>query len=381
MKIGILGCGVISNTYIADIQKFFKDIDIKGCADIDKKKAQETAEKYNIPNAYTVEEILSDEEIEIIVNLTPPFLHTEVNRKILAAGKHLYCEKPFALTLKDAEEICQMAKENHLQIGGAPETFLGSAMQTCRKLIDDGWIGKPLYATANMVNHGVETWHPAPIAYYKKGGGPLFDMGPYYLSALVSLLGGIDNLYAYGGTGFDKRMIYSEPLNGQEVTVDVTTHYTVALKMKSDVIVNMNLSFDIWHSSLPMLEIYGTEGTLVVPDPNMYGGTPKVFRREQILDKMFTDEERPIDETNIVPMEVPELYHHIKDYSRGIGVLDLVKAVETEKYARTGPELICHITEAMEGIEQSVHTGEKYVMTTECMKPEPIQTGLPVGKI
>ena len=189
MKIGILGCGVISNTYIQEIQRIYeKTLEIVAVADMDQARAKATAEKYQVPFALTVEELLAYKDIQLIVNLTPPMAHKELNMRILESGKHLFCEKPFALTVEDAQEVAQLAEEKGLYIGAAPDTFLTAPIQSCRKLLEDGWIGKPLYVTANMMSPGVETWHPSPRAFYAKGGGPLYDMAGYYLSTLICSL-------------------------------------------------------------------------------------------------------------------------------------------------------------------------------------------------
>ncbi|CRZ33278.1 putative dehydrogenase [Herbinix hemicellulosilytica] len=287
VKIGIIGCGVISNTYTW--------LDIQACADLDRDKAVSTAKKYGIPKGCSTEELLNDPEIEIVINLTIPAAHTEVNKQILMAGKHLYCEKPFALSLQEAEEVISLAKSKGLMIGAAPETFLGAGLQTCRKVIDDGWIGTPISATANMISYGIETWHTSPEFFYKKGAGPMLDMGPYYITALVSLLGPIKRTACFANIGRKTRKIYSKPLRGKTISVEVPTTYTGIMEFENGVNANINMSFDIWMSNLPKLEIYGTEGTLILPDPNYFGGKIKIFRKERVLDalKLYGGEDKP----------------------------------------------------------------------------------------
>jgi predicted dehydrogenase len=349
-------------------------LDIRALADINEAAARKLAEEFEIPKHGCVEELLENPEIEIVVNLTPPSLHTRINLKILEAGKNLYCEKPFAPTLSEAREVTKSADEKGLLLSAAPDTFLGSSLQTCRKLLDDGWIGKPLYATANMMSGGFEAWHPSPANYYKQGGGPLFDMGPYYFSALIALLGPVKEIAAFSGTGFPKRKIYSQPLYGQEMDVEVPTHYSSVIEFSGGVIANMNMSFDIWHSSLPMLEIYGTEGTLLLPDPNMFGGTPKIYRKEQTLDVIYNDSEDCAARKCKV-FEIPEIYPRVKDYARGIGVMDLARALADRDSCRAGAAFVEHVTEAVEGMAKAAETKEVYMMDSCCERPRPIEAG------
>ena len=380
VNVGILGCGVISNTYIRDIKRFYPSLHLAACADVNVELAKSHAEKYQIPSGCSVEEMLAMEEVELVVNLTPPQFHMELNKKILQAGKHVFCEKPFAPTAAQARQIMDLADEKRLLVGSAPDTFLGSSLQTCRKILDDGWIGKPLYVTANMMSNGVETWHPAPANFYRQGAGPLYDMGPYYFTALAALLGPVKRVSAFSGTGFPVRKVYTGPLKGQEVLVETPTHYSGTAELVSGVIVSMNISFDIWHSNLPMFEIYGTDGTLEVPDPNMSGGRPRVYRKESTLDVLY-DDSRETKEKQDTSVELPELYPHIGDYTRGIGVLDLACAIDEKRKPRVNAEMACHVIEAITGMMESAQDKKVYEMKTTCEKPEPIKTGTPAGRI
>lgn len=380
VNVGILGCGVISNTYIRDIKRFYPSLHLAACADVNVELAKSHAEKYRIPSGCSVEEMLAMEEVELVVNLTPPQFHMELNKKILQAGKHVFCEKPFAPTAAQARQVMDLADEKGLLVGSAPDTFLGSSLQTCRKILDDGWIGKPLYVTANMMSNGVETWHPAPANFYRQGAGPLYDMGPYYFTALAALLGPVKRVSAFSGTGFPVRKVYTGPLKGQEVPVETPTHYSGTAELASGVIVSMNISFDIWHSNLPMFEIYGTDGTLEVPDPNMSGGRPRVYRKERTLDVLY-DDSRETKEKQDTSVELPELYPHIGDYTRGIGVLDLACAIDEKRKPRVNAEMACHVIEAITGMMESAQDKIVYEMKTTCEKPEPIKTGTPAGRI
>lgn len=380
IKIGIIGCGVISNTYIRDIQKFYNKLSILACADVNTALAKEHAAKYNIPTGCSVEDLLHMNEIEIVVNLTPPQCHTDINKKILSAGKHLFCEKPFALTVEEAEEVLRLAEEKGLFTGSAPDTFMGSSLQTCNKLLQDGWIGTPLYVTANMMSCGVETWHPAPANFYKEGAGPLYDMGPYYFTALASLLGPFKRVCAFSGTGFANRKVYTGPHKGEFIPVETPTHYSGMAQLESGIIVSMNFSFDIWHSNLPMLEIYGTEGTLEVPDPNMSGGCPKVYRKEKTLDVLYSNSEEAKLKQGISE-EIPELFPNIGTYTRGAGVLDLAYAIRENRVPRASGDLARHVIEAITGMMKSSRNHEIYEMKTTCVIPEKLKMGMMPGEL
>ncbi len=385
IKIGIIGCGVISHTYISNIKAMFPWLEIMACAATTLEKAERVAAQYGIPKALSTEELLKDPEIELVVNLTTPAVHTEINRRVLMAGKHLFCEKPFALTLKEAGEIFTLAKERGLRVGCAPETFLGAGLQTCRRIIDEGFIGRPIMVTANMTNYGVETWHASPEFYYKKGGGPMLDMGPYYLTALVALLGPISRTACFSSTGRKNRTIYSNPLRGQNIEVEVPTSYTGILQFASGVHGNINMTFDAWHSTLPKLEIYGTEGTLLIPDPNMFGGKIKIFRKEKVLDSLnqnfLSGKERPYSTAYEDLQEIPQLYEEPLEYMRGLGIMDMAYALVDGRRHRTNEELVYHVTEALLSFDQSAEGNQVYQMTSTCERPEPIPLGRSFGEL
>lgn len=352
MKIGIMGCGVISDQYIKDIQRlYYKELEISMVADIRKEIAEQTAKKYAVSDWGTPEELLNNSEVELVINLTPPKMHTEINRQILLAGKHVYCEKPFAITLQDALEIQELAKAKGLAIGCAPDTFLGSSMSTCKKLIADGWIGKPLYVNANMMNAGVETWHPRPEAFYEEGGGPLYDMGPYYFSAIVNLFGSVKRVYAVSNKGFPERTLYTKERFGQKISVAIPTHFATIMEMKNGILANMNFSFDISKSTMPVMEIYGTDGTLEAPDPNMTGGIPKIYRREQMLAECFGGR----DQREGSFSALPELYQDIGSFVRGAGVADLVNKLHKDK--KENAQIAVHVVDIITSIIHSAETG------------------------
>ena len=373
-NIGILGCGVISRTYAADIKAFYRKLHITACADVLPESAKKLAEEFDIPKTCTPEELLADRDVEIIINLTPPQFHVELNRKVIEAGKHLFSEKPFAQTVREAEELTALAAAKGIMIGAAPDTFLASGLQSMRYYLDAGLIGEPLFVTANMTTFGAETWHPNPATFYRKGSGPLYDMAPYYLSALVSLLGPAESVGAFSAKPSETRHVYTGPGAGTEIPVEIPTTWAAILRMRSGVIANLNVSFDIFRSNLPMFEIYGDGGTLSYPDPNFGGGTPKVYRREQYTDTVW-QHSTEAESRRAAFRELPELFTRVKDYSRGIGVLDLAAAIERKGGNRANAEMIVHITEIIEGLMKSAETGSFIQMRTTCKRPEPLKPG------
>ena len=379
-NVGILGCGVISRTYAADIKAFYPSLRLCACADIQASSSEKLAEEFGIQKTCTPEELLKSSEVEIIVNLTPPQFHVQLNRKIIEAGKHLFSEKPFAQTVKEAEDLVRLAEEKGVRIGSAPDTFLASGLQSMRYYLDAGLIGKPFFVTANMTNFGAETWHPNPAPFYQKGAGPLYDMAPYYLSALIALIGPIESICAFSAKPWEKRRVFTGPNAGTEIPVEIPTHYSSVLRMKSGVVISLNVSFDIFRSNLPMFEIYGDGGTLAYPDPNFGGGTPKVYRKEQYTDTIYQHTQSALDRRETF-RDLPELFTRAKDYSRGIGVLDLAGAIETGGRNRAGGEMIIHITEAIEGLIRSAEDGIIYRMRTTCERPAPLKPGCAADEV
>ncbi|MGZ9583646.1 Gfo/Idh/MocA family protein [Paenibacillus marinisediminis] len=351
LRAGIIGCGNISDIYCHNLQRC-AEVELAACADLDLERAQLKAAKHGIPRALTVEEMLSDEDIDIIINLTIPAAHAEVNIRALEAGKHVYVEKPFAVELEDGKRMLELAEAKNLLIGGAPDTFLGGGIQTCLKLIEDGVIGKPIAASGFMLCGGHESWHPAPEFYYKRGGGPMFDMGPYYLTALVALLGPIRRVTGSAQITSPQRTITSEPLSGQTIEVEVPTHIAGVLDFEEGAIATLVTSFDIpAGSDLPPIEIYGTHGTLRVPDPNSFGG-PVYLKRLGAADWE----------------EIPLVYGYA-DNSRGIGLIDMARAIRAGAPHRANGQLANHVLEAMHGFHIASSSGTHYEMKSRCERP------------
>lgn len=281
VRVAVIGCGVISGIYLTNLTGRFSDtVDVAAVCDIIPERALEAQRQYNIPKAvFTDEEIMADHSIEAILNITPPLEHKKVNVMALQAGKHAYCEKPLACTLADGREQVRLAQQKGLLLGGAPDTFLGGGIQTCKKLIEDGWIGTPVAATAQMLGHGPESWHPDPEFFYQFGAGPLFDMGPYYVTALINLLGGVKSVAASVRASFPQRVIGSEKKRGQVIRVEVPTHCAGILNFESGAIATLVTSFDTWTSGDNQpITIYGSTGSLRVPDPNTFAGPIDILR-------------------------------------------------------------------------------------------------------
>lgn len=358
VKVGIVGCGNISGIYFKNTTKF-EALDVIAAADIVAERVDAKASEYDIPRVYySSDELLTDPDVELVINLGIPKIHAEICLAALDAGKHVYVEKPLAVTREEGQKILSLAKSKSLLVGGAPDTFLGAGIQTCRKLIDDGWIGTPIGATAFMVNHGHESWHPDPEFYYQAGGGPMFDMGPYYLTALVSLLGSIERICGSARISSPERIITCEPKSGTKIKVEVPTHVAGILDFTSGAIATMITSFDVWAAELPRIEIYGTQGSLSVPDPNRFGGPIKIKRAGA---------------SNWA--EIP-LTHKYAENSRGLGVADMAYAVRSGRSHRANGELAYHVLEAMHGIHDASQQGQYYKMQSSCQRPEPLAMDL-----
>jgi predicted dehydrogenase len=356
VNVGVIGCGNISGIYLKNCTHF-DILNVTACADLDMSRARAKADEYGIRRALTVAELLADPAIEIVINLTTPNAHADIARAALAAGKSVYNEKPLTIRREDARALLTAAAAKGLRVGGAPDTFLGGGLQTCRKLIDDGLIGKPVSAAAFMVCHGHEGWHPDPEFYYKVGGGPMFDMGPYYLTALVSLIGPVRRVAGATQITFPERVITSQPKAGTRISVDVPTHVVGLLEFAAGAIGTIMTSFDVWASELPLIEIHGTEGTLSVPDPNSFGGTVRVRRAG---DQAW--------------QAVP-LTHGYAENSRGLGVADMAYALRTGHPPRASGELTYHVLDIMHAVHESAEQGQYAVLESTCERPQPFPAG------
>lgn len=375
-NVGLIGCGVISDIYLKTCQTF-DALDIVACASLDPAESRATASAYGIPRACDAEEIIADPDIDVVLNLTNPVAHAPINEACLVNSKHVYVEKPFAATLDEGRKVLASARERGLLIGGAPDTFLGGRWQTCRKLIDDGVIGKPIAATAFMCNHGVERHHPNPATWYKPGGGPLLDMGPYYLTALISLLGPVSRVCGMASRGFAEREIESEPRRGQKIGVEVDTNVHGLLAFASGATATMLTSFDVWDSTLPRLEIYGEKGTISIPDPDPIFGPnrfegPVYFRTRETARWTYRPRVQGLEN-----WEVAENHHGFNEDSRGLGLLDLCYAVRNGRAPRASGEMALHVLEIMSSIQHSSDQRRFVDIESTCRIPAPLPADFP----
>lgn len=336
VKIAIIGTGDISGIYLQNITHMFKEIEVIGVCDKVQEKATKAKEKFNIPKQYTTMfDAFADPEVDIILNLTRPYEHYDVSLEALKAGKHVYSEKPLAATLDEGRSLVELAKSKGLMLGGAPDTFMGSGIQTCRKLIDDGFIGTPVGAAAFMICRGHESWHYDPEFYYKHGGGPMMDMGPYYLTALVNLLGGVTTVSGMNKASYPQRTITSQPKYGTVVDVDVDTYVAGTMQFESGAIGTMFTTFDVTYETQARLEIYGSHGTLIVPDPNGFGGPVKLLRLEDGSMK-----------------ELPLMFKYAEN-SRALGLADMAKALASGRGFRANCNQTFHVLDIMTAFKRS----------------------------
>lgn len=376
LRIGLIGCGRISDIYLSNIARF-PELSVIAAASLNHEETKAKAEHYQIPLATSVDEVLSHPDVDCILNLTIPAAHADITLRALQAGKHVYSEKPFVTDRLDGLEIMRLASEKGLWVGNAPDTFLGGRWQTCRTLIDDGVIGKPLAVSAFVGTHGVERHHPNPDFYYQKGGGPLLDLGPYYLTAMVFLLGPIAAVSGMARCGFDQRMIENGPRYGEMMDVEVDTHSQSMLKFETGAIGTMTMSFDIWDSEMPRFEIYGEEGTICIPDPDPVHGA-NIFDGEVLYrtrqTSRWTHQPRP---TGRGDWQIAENQFGYNYNARGLGLLDLACAVREGRAPRASSELAFHIFEVMDAIARSHQTGQAEQVISRVARPEPLPKVFP----
>ncbi|MBP5167916.1 MAG: Gfo/Idh/MocA family oxidoreductase [Oscillospiraceae bacterium] len=369
--LGVIGTGTYCDHYLRNLGPVYRNVRPVGCADLNTEAARAAAERWNIPKVYTTEEMLADPEVDIVLILTNPGSHYSLTMQALKAGKHVYCEKPLATSLEQANEIVAFAAEKGLYVGSAPDTFLSPEFQTVKKLLDEGEIGKVINVTANYVGPGADLWHPNAGFLYKAGGGPALDMGPYFLTTLVSMLGPIESIFCFANRGWDEREIH-----GEKIQVDVMTNYCAVLKFCDGTVGNINLSYDEWKSDLPGMEIYGTEGVIFAPDPNTMMGPIKLLKAKEFRD---TVESKPIIPEKLEAIYGPETFKLFREIEtveprigneRGRGVADMAEAIAEGRKARVSADLCRHVTEAINAFNVCVETGLPYKMTTTCEKPE-----------
>ncbi len=362
MNIAFIGVGCISGIYLDNLCGKFSEVNVLGVCDLVAQRALDAQAKYGIEKVYpTMHDAFADPDVDIVLNLTRPYEHFVVTKAALEAGKHVYSEKPLGASLEEGIALRDLAQQKGLMLGGAPDTFMGAGIQTCRKLIDDGFIGEPVGSAAFMICRGHEGWHPDPDFYYQYGGGPMMDMGPYYLTAMVNLMGGIKRVMSASRITFKERLITSQPLAGTPIHVGVNTHVAGTLEYDNGAIGTILTTFDVHYPYQARFEIYGSRGTLLVPDPNTFGGPVQLFRPE-------TREVK----------EIPLLFDYAEN-SRGLGVADMAKALQDGRPARADYTQTFHVLDAMTGFDRSAETGRWIDMQTHFERRAPMQKAALVG--
>lgn len=365
--IGIIGCGVISTAYLRGAAGS-SHIAVKSVADIRNDAAISQASAFGV-EAVEIDAMLSDPAIELVINLTVPTAHAEVSQRILRAGKHVYSEKPLTVSIEDARNLLQLANDRGLRIGCAPDTFLGASHQACRELIDEGRLGTVLRGSASFLSRGMEAWHPNPDFFFKPGGGPVLDLGPYYITALVNLLGPVASVFATSATGHANRIIGSGPRAGETVMVETPTSYSALLTFRGGAQITLDASWDVWKHQRSPIELYGTEGSMVVPDPNFFGDEPKVSLRGE--DWIHADiSAYAFGERNRTLRTGREVADH-----RSIGVVDMVLAIRNDRPHRASGELALHVLETLQAIAISADGSQVVEIQSRCDRPQALGRG------
>ena len=364
MNIGLIGCGNISDTYFQS-QNIFNNLKIVACADIVQELAEKKANQYNT-KSLSVENLLNNKDIDIVLNLTIPSAHKEIILKSMENGKHCFSEKPLAMNFKEGLEIKELSNKKKLFVGCAPDTFLGAAGQKARSLIEDNSIGNVVLGTFNIMSHGMEDWHPNPDFFFKPGGGPVFDLGVYYLTQLVNLNGPIRSVIATNATASNERIITSKPKYGEKILVETPTTLMGTLDFYNNSKIQFFCSWDIWKHSHTNMELYGDKGSIIMPDPNFFSGDILISNKNNGWEK--------IDNNKMLlgaPNKTDNIGTKIANY-RGIGLSDMINAIANNTDFRCSLDLSLHILEIMESITISAKYNKQINIITKPKQPKPL---------
>ncbi|MVA55709.1 Gfo/Idh/MocA family protein [Agrobacterium vitis] len=360
LNVGIIGCGNISSAYFT-LAPLFKGITVVACADINMNAAELRAEEFGV-KAQTVDELLANPDLDVVVNLTIPAVHYAVSKQILEAGKHVYSEKPLVLSLEEGESLRRIAKDKGLSVGCAPDTFLGGAHQLARKHIDEGGIGRVTSGTCHVMGPGMEMWHPNPDFFFLPGGGPILDLGPYYIANLINLIGPVKRVGALTSMASETRTITSEPRNGEVIPVKTPTNIHALLEFVNGATITLSASWDVWCHRHANMELYGTEGSLFVPDPNFFGGVVEATGRNKEV-KPLEEWDHPFGINNQESAQGPRANY------RTAGLADMALAIIEGRDARCSLDRVLHGVDVMTAILKSGETGEFVSLSTTCTQP------------
>ena len=360
LGVGIIGCGNISTAYFT-LAPLFKGIKVVACSDINMNAAELRAEEFGV-KAQTVEELLANPEVDVVVNLTIPDAHYPVSKQILEAGKHVYSEKPLVLSLEQGEDLRRIAKEKGLSVGCAPDTFLGGSHQLARQYIDQGGIGRVTSGTCHVMSPGMEMWHPNPDFFFLPGGGPILDLGPYYIANLINLIGPVKRVGALTSMASETRTITSEPRNGETIPVKTPTNIHALLEFVNGATITLSASWDVWCHRHANMELYGTDGSIFVPDPNFFGGVVEATGRNKEI-KPLDVWDHPFGIDNQESLQGPRANY------RTAGLADMALAILEGRDARCSLDRVLHGVDVMTAILKSGATGEFITLSTTCTQP------------
>ncbi|MDH6138470.1 putative dehydrogenase [Kitasatospora sp. GP30] len=350
----MVGCGRISPAYLTAPGRF-PNLRVVACSDLDVTRAEKRAQQFGVPIACDVDSLIAMPDVDVVVNLTPPAVHHQVSTAAVRAGKSVYVEKPLAVDREQAAELLELARSHGVEVACSPDTFLSPVLQTCRSLLDQGAIGTPVGAVAFFATRGPELRHPDPAFFYQQGAGPLLDMGPYYVTALVNVLGPVRRVSAASTSGESERLVMSGPQRGSLVPVQVPTHVSANLEFESGTVCSLMTSFDVWAANLPRIEIYGTEGSLSIPDPDGYEGQVRLHQAGWTAWR-----------------EVPGPQYTA---GRGIGLADLAAALHGDRTPRAGGALAYHVLDTLLSVLESGQRGTHINVESSCIRPDQVGAG------
>jgi len=369
MKVGVIGCGNIASFYFKNSKQYFNNFEIVACADIKEEASKAYAKNYNVKQM-SVGDLLNNQDIQLVINLTIPNVHFEVSQSILKAKKHSYSEKPLSIEFEDGKKLVELAKENNVYVGCAPDTFLGAGIQMARKLLDDNKIGNINLGSIAMALPGHEIWHPNPDFYYQYGGGPILDMGPYYFTALVNLLGPVKSVDSKIMSVYKERTIGSGARKGEIITVEIPTTIISHLEFKSGSLIDAFFSFDVWKHNKNHIELYGDKGSMNVPDPNMFGGDLMICSKKGGQWESITTNHMNLGKYNIEKnIEKTHEEPTVANY-RGIGVSEMIDSIHKNRLNRCSGELSLHVLDIMDSILESGKENKIINLRSECKQPE-----------